>query len=469
MSKFYLTTTLPYINSVPHLGHAMEFVQGDSRVRFEKMRGNEVFFNIGTDEHGEKILGKAKEKKQGVKEYADQVSLKFRQLAEDLSVEPSRFIRTTDSDHRETVEKFWLKCLENGDIYKKKHRGLYCVGCELYVKERDLIEGNKCPFHPSTELEQIEEENYFFRFSKYQDALLKLYENKNFIIPTTRLNEIKAFVERGLEDFSISRDRNKLSWGIPVPNDETQVIYVWFDALVNYLTSINWPDGDWESWWGVSQIAGKDNLRQQAAIWQAMLLSVGLKPSKQIFIHGFITSKGQKMSKSVGNVMDPNLLISKYGSDATRYLLLRSFNSYEDTDVTYEILNKIYTSDLVNGIGNLFSRVMKMASDNFERIEFDRSIDFSYASSFEKFDFRGVCETILEKVKALDERIAKKEPFKLIKSNREEGEKEIRHLVHETYNVAALLEPIMPNTSQKVKYDIENNSFISPLFKKVDL
>ncbi|MDZ4205869.1 MAG: methionine--tRNA ligase, partial [Patescibacteria group bacterium] len=305
--SFYITTTLPYLNADPHIGHAFEFIQADIIARYKRLVGNEVFFNTGTDEHGLKIYRKAFDVKMDTQDYVDLYVLRFKALKESLNLSYTNFIRTTDPHHIAAAQTFWNICLKNGDIYKKEYKAKYCVGCEMERHDSEL-ENNRCFLHPNLKLEIIEEVNYFFRFSKFQEPLLQLYkQNPDFVLPSTRLNEIEAFVERGLEDFSISRLKSKMPWGIDVPNDPEHTMFVWFDALVNYVSVIGWPTNteEFKKWWPVTQYAGKDNLRQQSAIWQAMLMSAGLTPSKQIVIHGHITSEGRKMSKSLGNIIDP--------------------------------------------------------------------------------------------------------------------------------------------------------------------
>ena len=335
---FYITTTLPYVNGKPHMGYAFEVVQADVLARLARLRGDEVVFNIGTDEHGQKILEKANEEKITPQVYCDTMSEYFRALKETLNISYTHFIRTTDIRHISAAQEFWRRCAKAGDIYKKEYQTKYCVGCELEKTDSDLDHG-KCPEHPNMTVETRAEENYFFRFSKYQKALLTLYdEHTDFVVPKNRLTEIRNFVASGLEDFSISRLASKMSWGIPVPDDEAHVMYVWFDALTNYITTLGWPTDESavQRFWPGVQIAGKDNLRQQSAMWQAMLLSAGLAPSKHILIHGHILVAGQKMSKSLGNVIAPDELIEKFGKDGTRYLLLSSGNLENDPDITLE-------------------------------------------------------------------------------------------------------------------------------------
>ncbi len=467
----YITTTLPYLNNKPHIGHSLEFVQADVRVRFERLMGNEVFFNIGSDEYGVKIYQKAKEENMEPKEYVDKMVKYFTDLLDQLNIHPTRFIRTTDKDHKESVHYMWNKCLENGDIYKGKHSGNYCVGCELYKKESDLING-ECPEHLGKKLEYVEEENYFFRLSKYKERLLELFNEKDFIIPESKKEEIKSFVSKGLDDLSISRQKDRLPWGIEVPNDDSQVIYVWFDALTNYLTTIGWPhNNNWKKFWPVIQLAGKDNLRQQSVYWQSMLMSAGVEPSKQIYIHSFINIKGQKMSKTIGNVINPIDIIDKYGSEFLRLFLLKHINPYEDFDIDWDFIDSAYEADMVKGIGNLVSRIITMSEFNNVEIDIKNFKEDGFDSSFiefmRQFNYKKAVEIIFNKISGLDKRITVKEPFKLIKNNREEGEKEIQLLMKDLFYIAKHLEPIMPITSETIINGIKNNKTPAPLFSRV--
>ena len=322
--NYYITTTIPYVNAAPHVGFALEIVQADTLARYHRLLGENVFHNFGSDEHGQKIYQKAVEGGKDPKDYVDEYAEKFKDLKKALNLDYDNFIRTTDKKHIEAAQYFWGLVEKKGDIYKKNYKTKYCVGCELEKTDSELVNG-ECEFHPGKPLEIIEEENYFFRFSKYQKDLLTFYEKSpDFVVPSHRLKEIKTFVEKGLQDFSISRLKTKMPWGVPVPNDPKHVMYVWFDALVNYISTLGWPNETkkFTEFWGNKenpngiQVAGKDNLRQQAAIWQAMLMSAGLPNSKQIFIHGFINSGGQRMSKTLGNVVDPFELVKKYDKPA---------------------------------------------------------------------------------------------------------------------------------------------------------
>jgi len=364
--KQYITTTLPYVNSKPHIGFAMEIIRADAIARYKKLQGYEVFFNTGTDEHGIKILQKAQEQGIDPQSYVDPLADQFKGLIGLLNLsEDIHFIRTTDASHIAATQEFWKRCNDNGYIYKKNYQTKYCVGCELQKTDSELDHG-ECPVHPGASIETIDEENYFFKFSECQEFLQKLYaENPTFVIPDFRFNEIKRFVDDGLQDFSISRLKSKMPWGISVPGDDEHVMYVWFDALVNYISTLGWPKNldNFETFWSEGnpiQYAGKDNLRQQSAMWQGMLHACGLPHTKQIVIGGFINSDGKKMSKSLGNVISPYDIVDEYGTDALRYYLLRHVHSFEDSDVTMEKFKIAYNADLANGLGNLVQRTMKM-------------------------------------------------------------------------------------------------------------
>ncbi|KKU65037.1 MAG: methionyl-tRNA synthetase, methionyl-tRNA synthetase [Candidatus Amesbacteria bacterium GW2011_GWC1_47_15] len=351
-NKFYITTTLPYVNADPHIGFAMEIVEADAVARLHQQMGEEVIFNFGTDEHGLKIYRKALEQGKEPQDYADEYAARFDNLKKALNLSYNYFIRTTDMHHKSAAFEFWKRCKANGDIYKKNYRVKYCVGCELEKTNSELVD-EKCPIHPNLEIEIIEEENYFFKFSKYQQPLLDFYKkNPDFVIPEGKFNEIKSFVQSGLEDFSISRLKSKMPWGIDVPGDLQQVMYVWFDALINYISTLGWPEDrqKFTDFWPGLQVAGLDNLRQQSAIWQAMLMSAGLPNTKQIFIHGFMTVNGQKISKSLGTSIDPIAMADKYGTDAVRYFLLAKVHPYDGSDFSYDKFEEAYNSDLANGL-----------------------------------------------------------------------------------------------------------------------
>jgi len=472
MSKtFYLTTTLPYVNSDPHVGFAMEIIHADIIARAKLLQGFEVFFNTGTDEHGVKVFSKAQEAGKDTQAYTDEYAEKFRDLKDVLGLwEGLHFIRTTDEAHKKAAQAFWQKCKEAGDIYKKNYKIKYCIGCELEKTDSELVDG-KCPLHPNLVIEIREEENYFFAFSKYGEKLLALYEKQpDLVVPEYRLNEIKVLIqEKGLEDFSISRLASKMPWGVAVPDDETQVMYVWFDALVNYVSAIGWPSDmkTFEKWWPVVQFAGKDQVRQQAAMWQAMLISVGLAPSSKIVIHGFLQSNGQKMSKSLGNFIGPLEVVNEYGTDALRYYLAREASTFEDSDFTMERFKTAYNANLANGIGNLTSRIMKMAETNLAGpVEIaEKTVPQEFFDLLEKFEIQKAADLVWKKITSLDERIQETQPFKLVKTDKEAGVKIVTELVQELYTVGRMFNPILPETSKKIKELVkENKAPETPLF-----
>ncbi len=477
-NNFYITTTLPYVNADLHLGHALEFVRADVIARYKKLMGYEVFFNTGTDEHGLKIFKKAAEQGIEPQKYVDGFAPNFQKFIKEVGMTSDiHIVRTTDAHHIKAAQEFWKLCEKAGDIYKKTYKIKYCVGCELEKTDSELVDG-KCPLHPNLTIELIDEENYFFRFSKYQKALLDLYvANPKMVVPDNRLREIRAFVERGLEDFSISRLASKMPWGVPVPGDDKQVMYVWFDALTNYITTLGWPENkeQFEKFWVSGtpvQYCGKDNLRQQSAMWQAMLVSAGLPPTHTIVVDGFVTGAGGvKMSKSLGNVVDPRDIVSEYGIDALRYFVLRELQPFEDSPFTLEQFKLSYNANLANGLGNLVSRVMKMASTNLvEPIKIpENNIPQNYKDAIESFDLKKAADIVWAEIGELDTMIQTTAPFKLIKTDKEKAIEIISELAVRLYNVACMLAPLLPETSEKIKDIIKNNSMPEkPLFMRKD-
>ena len=470
VKNYYQTTTLPYVNAEPHIGFALEIIQADSVARYHKSLHENVFFNFGTDEHGLKIYRKALEEGKDPKKYCDEYAVKFDSLKDALNLSYNNFIRTTDPHHIKAAQEFWKRCDANGDIYKKNYKAKYCIGCELEKTDSELIDG-KCPIHPDKKLEIIEEENYFFRFSKYQKPLLDFYEkHPDFVIPDSKFKEIKIFVKDGLQDFSISRLKSKMPWGIDVPEDSKHVMFVWFDALVNYVSAIGWPDNEQEfnKWWPVIQFAGKDNLRQQTAIWQAMLLSAGLPNSKQIFIHGFITVNGQKISKSLGNTINPIELARKYGTDAVRYFLLAKLNPYEDSDFSIARFEESYNSDLANGLGNLVSRVAKLCEkEDIKGVNITPTRDDAADASLEKFRFDSAISSIWDKIKFIDQKINTEEPWKI--NNKNELKEKLETYVANILSLVSNLKPFLPETAEKIEKQFSAKKIISqpPLFPRI--
>lgn len=467
-NKFYITTTLPYINSEPHIGFAAEIIKADVIARWQRKLGQEVFFNTGTDEHGLKIYRKAEDLGLSTQAYCDQFAKKFEDLKELLNLSFNNFIRTTDESHMKAAQVFWERCLAKGDIYKKNYQVKYCVGCELEKTESELVDG-KCPLHPKQELEIIEEENYFFRFSNYQKALLELYDNNpDFVVPSHRLTEIRNFVANGLQDFSISRLKSKMPWGVEVPGDKEQVMYVWFDALVNYISCLGWPENEtkFKEFWPGLQVCGKDNLRQQTAMWQAMLLSAGLPNSRQVLIFGFLTANGQKISKSTGNTIDPVELVQKFGLEATRYYLLKEIPTFEDGDYSEEKLRKLYASDLANGLGNLVARTANLLEKNEIELKLEENNDEELENNFKEkmaeYKFVEALDLIWQKIKESDEFLSQNAPWKM--DNKEDITKVLRPVAQNILNLSCFLEPFLPETALKI-----NQQFKAGNIKKGDI
>jgi len=456
MKNFYITTTLPYVNAKPHIGFALEIVQADAIARYRRSLGDTVIFNTGTDEHGQKIYEKAIEEGKEPQAYTDEYAAKFDELKESLNLSYSHFIRTTNPGHMRAAQEFWNRCYANGDIYKNRYQVKYCVGCELEKTDSELV-NDHCPVHPNLELQLIDEENYFFRFSKYQQPLLDLYAARpDFVVPDYRLLEIKNFVESGLTDFSISRLKEKMPWGVPVPGDESQVMYVWFDALVNYISTLGWPNetGEFGEFWPGVQVAGKDNLRQQSSMWQAMLLSAKIQPSHQIFIHGFITADGQKMSKSLGNTVDPFEEVRIYGTDAIRYYLLREIPSHSDGDFSRTRLEERY-SELANRLGNLVGRVATMAQNYFagDLGEFKRDwskTDETLSACMNAYDFKAYVDAVFAILDEANEIVDKKAPFKLVKVDQEAAKQVLAEVAEMIRYSARALACIIPSASEEI-------------------
>ncbi|HEY4511135.1 MAG TPA: methionine--tRNA ligase [Candidatus Paceibacterota bacterium] len=483
--RFFLTTSIPYVNARPHLGHALEFVQADTYARFQKLLGNEVFLLTGSDDNALKNVQAAEAAHMPVARYVTEHSALFKKLNENLNVSFDHFVSTSAEErHRRGAQKLWTR-IRPEDIDRKKYHGFYCVGCEEFKTEKELVQG-ECPEHPGKKLEEVEEENYFFKLSHYQGKLLELIENDTLrITPTSRKNEMLAFVRGGLEDFSISRSFQRAhGWGVPVPGDETQVMYVWFDALGNYITALDYADDGnlFKKWWADNtsnkkHFIGKGINRFHTLYWPAMLLSAGLSLPTEVVVHGYITSGGQKMSKSLGNVADPEELIREYGTDAVRYFLLRHVHPFEDSDFTVERFKEAYNANLANGLGNFVSRVMKMSSEHLSKpldIGFyDLANNTTQGGSLEimrshveKYEFNSAIDTIWKEITVLDKLIQENKPFEIIKTDSQKGKEEILNLVQRLWRIATMLEPFMPETSKKIKEAIKENKKPETLFPR---
>ncbi len=476
LKPFYITTTLPYVNDSPHIGHAIDFMQADVLARVHRMFGEDVFFNTGTDEHGQKIADAAKSAGLEVQEYVDKYAEEFKKVIESLDISIDRFIRTTDEGHIKAAQKLWQLAEDNGDIYKKGYKGLYCVGCEAFMKDADLQDG-RCPNHLGKQLEEVEEENYFFKLSNYKEELKIYLKKDSSVIPQWRKEEALQILE-DFGDFSISRPSGRLQWGIPVPGDDSQVMYVWFDALSNYISTLGYPseDGNFKKFWQegeVVQIAGKDQVKFQSVMWQSMLMSAGIRNTDTVFYHGFINSDGKKMSKSLGNVISPHQLVDRYGSDATRYILLRHVHPTDDSDLTWQKMGEWYTANLVNGIGNLTARVMRMAETHLNeptqcRQGTPSDIDLEYKKAFDSFEFNKALDIVWAWIGDVDEQITSEEPFKVVKVDKEKAQEMISSYVEQLHKIAIHLQPIMPRTSEIIIQAIKENKKPDNMFERLE-
>jgi len=454
--KFYITTAIDYVNAQPHIGHAYQKIIADALARFHKQKGERVFFLTGTDEHGKKIAISAEEAGKKPKQFVDLISKKFKESWDNLNIKYDRFIRTTDPDHEKFVQEFVKKIQK--DIYKGEYEGYYCTRCEAYYTEKDLVNG-LCPYH-DIKIEKIKEETYFFKLSKYQDKLLKLYkEHPEFVLPKERRNEIINRVKEGLQDLSITR--TNFSWGIPFPLDKKHVIYVWFDALLNYLSGAN---GNWPA---DLHLLGKDNGWFHAVIWPVMLLSAGYELPKTVFIHGFLTFNGNKISKSLGNVISPDYLVKKYGVDSVRYFICRNFVFGEDGDFSEKALIERHNNELANKLGNLVSRVSALAEkyglEKSENKLLKRLKLKEIEKYFEEYKLDKALNEIFAFIDVCNEYVQQSKPWV-------SGDKKILYeLVESIKEIAKLLYPFIPETSEKItkQFSAKNIKKTEILFKKI--
>ncbi|MCL4354946.1 methionine--tRNA ligase [Patescibacteria group bacterium] len=454
MNKFYITTAIPYVNAKPHVGHALEFVQADVIARHHKLKGDRSLLLSGADENALKNVQAAEEAKVPVQEFVDKNSELFKKLAGKLNVKFDVFQKGSSSSHHKASQELWERCFKNGDIYKKEYSGLYCVGCELFYEKNELNERGECFEHPGKKLEEVTEENYFFALSKYQDQILKLIETDELkIVPSFRKNEAVSFIKQGLKDISISRSNKRAkNWGVDVPNDPNQKMYVWFDALNIYQSGIGFGtnEEEYKKWWPADlHVIGKGILRFHAIYWPAFLLSAGLLLPKSIFVHGYFTVDGQKMSKTVGNVIDPIDLIEKYGTDAVRYYLLREIPSTADGDFSESRFKEVYNADLANNLGNLVSRVAKLCEQNNFEFENINPITSSVTEkNLEDFSFNTALVNIWGKINLINQIINKEEPWKIQDKN--ELKEKLYHYLKNIVSVANDLKPFLPETAEKI-------------------
>ena len=486
MNKFYITTAIDYVNSSPHVGTAYEKIGADALARWKRLCGYNTFFLMGQDEHSTNVEKKAVALGLGPLDYCNKMEEEFRKVWAKLNVSFDDFIRTTSPIHKETVQKIFNRINSSGDIYKGTYKGWYCVSCEAYKKETELIDG-KCPNHKSPP-KWIEEENYFFKLTNYRDKLLNyVQKNPTFIMPNIRRNEILNVLQEGLDDISISRASTK--WGVPIPQDESHVIYVWFDALINYLSGVGFEDNTnrFSTFWPADvHVIGKDITRFHCIIWPAMLLSAGLPLPKTIFGHGFVYVKGQKMSKTLGTVIDPSNVADKYGADALRYFLLREIAFDNDGDFTWEKLIERYNSDLANDLGNLLHRTLNMINKYQDGVitvtsEAAEPVDDNLKNCLltlaekveplmENLAFHNALAVIWEQVNRVNRYIEETSPWTLSKNNKKSRLQTVLYNTIEAIRIlATLLSPFIPTTSTKIWEQIGLNPADMQTQKNVDL
>lgn len=452
MSKIYVTTAIPYVNGTPHIGHTCDYLLADTYARYQKEKGNEVRFQAGTDEHGNKIFKKALELGIPTQEYVDENSKKFQEFIKKLGVENTDFIRTTDKNHIKRCQKIWQKLEKH--IYKDSYEGWYCDGCERFVTQKEYDENSGvCPEHQK-EYTKLKEENYYFRIADFKPQIKKAIESKEMeILPEFRAKEMLQLLEDS-PDVSISRPVSQLSWGVPVPGDKEQVMYVWIDALSNYITVLGYPDKDISDYWPASAMfVGKDILRFHSIIWPAMLLALDLPLPKVMASHGFVLTDGQKMSKSIGNVVDPIEVLESKGLPAFRYYFLRHVDTFSDSDFTWEKYNDAYNNELANDLGNLVQRLANLCKkSNLSGLHYTPPRDAEYEKLMDSFYFSKAFDYVWEQVHALNKSIDEEKPWELAKDPARGADliQVLTRLAHGLLKVAAELRPFMSNTTEQI-------------------
>jgi methionyl-tRNA synthetase len=454
---YFITCAIPYTNAPAHIGHALEFVLTDVLSRYHRLQGRKVLLLHGADEHGTKNYEKAKSLGKDPQAFADEITAAFVRVHELLGVSYDRFIRTTSDAHKKGAGVFWQKLVEAGDIYKGIYKGLYCVGCEAFVTAGQAHDnGGQCPIH-QTPYQELEEENYFFRVSKYTEAIKQAVSSGRFrVMPVGRQHEILALLSEGLTDLSCSRPKTSLPWGVTIPGDDTQVMYVWFEALMNYVTALGYPDGDMATYWPAEvQVIGKDILRFHAAIWPAMLMSAGLQLPRILFAHGFITADGKKMSKTVGNVVDPFEVIEQYGADAFRYYLLRHIPSGEDGDFTWVKFEHAYNGELANDLGNLVVRIASMLRRYQAGVPGSAPVhahdESAYHRAFAELRLDLALEAVWNQVQGLNQYIDEEKPWQLAEHDPDHLKEVLSYLTGSIVQIADLLEPFLPVTAVRIR------------------
>lgn len=474
--KFYVTTSIPYVNAEPHVGHAMEFMLADVLARYQRSQGRDVVFATGTDEHGGKILQAAKAAGVTPKQHTDQLSQNFVKLCKDLDISYDRFIRTTDRVHMAGAKAIWQKLKPY--IYKGEYTGMYDQREEEFITIEEARELKRSDPDRYARLEEVKEENYFFKLSEFSQPIIKAIKEDRFsIVPATRKHEILAVLEKGLEDISISRPKTKLNWGIAVPDDPDHVMYVWFEALMNYLTVLAYPKPeDLKKYWPADvQVIGKNIIRFHAAIWPAMLMALGLELPKSLYVHGFVTLDGEKMSKSVGNVVAPSEIIDAYGSDPTRYYFLRHIPSYDDGDFSWEKMEQAYNGELGNGLGNLLQRLSAMIGKyqggvigDIPDAEHDIG---PYTEALNQFRFDKALEYVFDLVRGLNQYIDEAKPWEIAKKDSEHLQEVLAYAVGSLLQIGKLLEPFLPKTSAAIADAFKDGiakTMTAPLFPRIE-
>ena len=477
---FYITTPIFYPNAAPHLGHAYVATLADIAARYWRLRGMSTYFLTGTDENTSKVVESAKSAGKEPREYTDAIVSDFKKFFTALNVSYDQFIRTSDAErHWPGAQEVWRRLVAAGDIYKGTYEGLYCVGHEAFITEKDLVDG-KCPEH-GTAPERLKEENYFFRLSKYTQKVKDLIESGAFVVePEARRNEVLSLLAGGLDDVSFSRPVKVVPWGIPVPDDPSQHIYVWCDALTNYISALGFGTDDdtlFRSFWPATyHVIGKDILRFHAAIWPAMLLSAKISLPQRLLVHGMILSGGRKMSKTLGNVLDPAHFIADYGADALRYYLAREISPLEDGEMTEQLFKEAYNGNLANGLGNLVSRIMKMAVSyevDYSDVVFEdtptliaRDRFAEYRKHMEHMRINDAATFVWTLIGFIDAFVEETQPFKTIKTNPEQARRDVIQLVERLWEVAGLLEPFMPDTAETVQSAIRERQQPPVLFPR---
>lgn len=480
MAKFYLTSAIPYVNAKPHIGWALEIIQSDVIARYKRMHGYDVTYLCGSDENSLKNVQAAEKADMPVQEFVDTYSAFFINLAKKLNVQFDIFQRGSNKDHHTSAQALWQRCSENGDIYKKAYTGLYCVGCEMFYTKDELNKDGECMEHPGKKLDEVTEENYFFRLSAYKKQLISLIQADTLeIVPAFRKNEVLSFLNGTVEDISVSRSNERAkNWGVTVPDDETQKMYVWFDALNIYQSGVGFGTDEetYKKWWPAdTHVIGKGIIRFHAVYWPAFLLSANLPLPKKLFVHEYITVNGQKMSKTLGNVIDPNEYADTYGTDALRYYLLAKLSPFQDGDFSDEKFKLAYNADLANGLGNLVARIARLSetagvTQSMEELVPEKITDYAiYHTALEQGLFHEALGFIWQKITDVDKYVNETKPWVVIKTDLPHTKEILQKCINEIRGIAILLRPFLPETADKItqQFDQETITTQPSLFPRI--